>query len=61
MWRCPRCRSRIRIYNANATVLVYEDGVEQESGFEWDSSAQAQCAACNWNGTAGEAFHEAVA
>jgi uncharacterized protein (DUF983 family) len=41
MWRCPRCKSEIRIFEASTTVLVYEDGCEQDDGFEWDDDNKA--------------------
>lgn len=38
MWRCPNCKSEIRIFGATTTVLVYEDGCEQDDGFEWEDN-----------------------
>jgi hypothetical protein len=56
MWRCPKCKARIRILQACASVVVYADGIEQESGFEWDDHSEAECTRCEWHGTAGEAY-----
>ena len=58
MWRCPRCTGNIRILEASAAVIVFDDGVEQDSGFEWDDGAETECTACGWNGTAAETLHE---
>ncbi len=58
MWRCPRCKSSIRIFNASTTILVYPDGTEVDDGFEWDNENEAQCTHCSWKGTAGDAFQE---
>jgi hypothetical protein len=55
MWCCPKCKSEIRIFNARTTVLVYQDGCEQDDGFEWDGDSKAECVSCPWNGTADEA------
>jgi hypothetical protein len=55
MWRCPRCESEIRIFEAKTTILVYADGCEQDDGFEWSDESKAECAECDWEGTAGEA------
>jgi len=43
MWRCPNCKSEIRIFRATTTILVYEDGCEQDDGFEWDDNNEAEC------------------
>lgn len=58
MWRCPKCGSTIRIFNALATVLVYQDGTEVDSGFEWNNENEAECSQCSWRGTVGDAFQE---
>lgn len=58
MWRCPRCGANIRILEARASVIVYSDGVEQDSGFEWDDDSEAECTTCPWKGTEGEACIE---
>lgn len=55
MWRCPKCKSEIRIFAARTTILVYDDGCEQDDGFEWDDDNLAECVSCTWTGTAGEA------
>ena len=55
MWRCPMCKGEIRIFEASTTVLVYEDGCEQDDGFEWADDNKAECISCDWKGTAGEA------
>jgi hypothetical protein len=54
MWRCPRCKGAIRIFGARTTVLVYDDGCEQDDGFEWDETDRAECTECSWIGTADE-------
>jgi len=58
MWRCPKCKSTIRIFEACTTILVYDDGTEAEDGFEWDDENEAECTDCSWKGTAGDAFQE---
>jgi hypothetical protein len=59
MWRCPKCKSEIRIFEACTTIVVFEDGTEtEEEGFEWDDDNRAECVSCEWKGTAGEAFDE---
>jgi hypothetical protein len=58
MWRCPRCKSEIRIFDATTTILVYEDGCEQDDGFEWEDENKAECVSCPWKGTAGDAYDE---
>lgn len=55
MWRCPRCKSEVRIFGVKTTVVVYDDGCEQDDGFEWDGDEKAECVSCTWNGTADEA------
>lgn len=61
MWRCPKCKGSIRIIGAFAAVIVFDDGVEQDSGFEWDDNAEAECTACTWKGIARDAcIEEAV-
>ena len=55
MWRCPSCKSEIRIFEAKTTILVCEDGCEQDDGFEWSDDNKAECVECDWEGTAGEA------
>jgi hypothetical protein len=61
MWRCPRCGSSIRIFDARTTIVVHEDGTQQDAGFEWDDQAEAECVDCTWKGTAGAAYREHVA
>jgi len=58
MCRCPKCKSKIRIFDARATILVYQDGCEQDDGFDWDGDNKAECVSCSWNGTADEAEEE---
>ncbi len=58
MWRCPRCKSTIRIFEACTTILVYDNGTEVDDCFEWDDENEAECTQCSWKGTAGEAFQE---
>jgi hypothetical protein len=60
MWRCPECKSEIRVFHARATVIVSEDGTGREEGFQWDDDNRAECISCPWEGTAGEAFDESV-
>jgi len=33
---------------------VYEDGCEQDDGFEWEGTERAECTECNWKGTAND-------
>ena len=54
MWRCPNCKSEIRIFRATTTILVYEDGCERDDGFEWDDNNEAECTSCDWSGTVGD-------
>ena len=60
MWRCPKCKSEIRIFDARTTIVVYADGTEQDDGFEWDDVSNAECVSCVWKGTAGDAFDGSV-
>jgi hypothetical protein len=60
MWRCPVCRGNIRIFEAVASVILYEDGCEQDSGFEWDDDNEAECTSCNWRGTVASAVEEEI-
>jgi hypothetical protein len=53
MWCCPRCKNVVRIFDAKTTVLVHDDGCEQDDGFEWDGTNRAECT--EWTGTAAEA------
>ena len=59
MWRCPKCKASIRISDVRTTVITYPDGAEA-GDLEWEEENQAECAACDWQGTAGEA-HDAEA
>jgi hypothetical protein len=61
MWCCPRCGGNIRVFDASAAVIVCDDGVEQDSGFEWEEDAKAECTDCEWKGIAADAFEEEVA
>jgi hypothetical protein len=61
MWRCPKCKSEIRIFDARTTILVYEEGCEQDEGFEWEGDNRAECVSCTWAGTADDAYDESVA
>ena len=61
MWRCPKCRAAIRIFDARVTVICYSDGVEEEEGdcsYEWDDKNRAECVSCEWKGTVGETWDE---
>jgi hypothetical protein len=55
MWRCPKCKASIRIYNVRTVVVTYADGAEA-GDLEWGDQNQADCLACDWQGTAGEAY-----
>jgi hypothetical protein len=33
---------------------VYEDGCEQDDGFEWEDNNEAECTSCDWSGTVGD-------
>jgi len=55
---CPICGASVRILEAFASVIIYEDGVEQDSGFEWENDADAECTACDWKGAASEITEE---
>jgi hypothetical protein len=61
MWRCPKCGAKIRIFEVRAAIVVHDDGVEQDSDFEWDDDSSAECTACAWEGIAGESFIEEIA
>lgn len=54
MWRCPKCRGRVRIFGVRTTVIVGPDGTDIDGDVEWDEDNQAECVACEWQGTAGE-------
>jgi hypothetical protein len=54
MWRCPRCKGTVRIFDVRTTVIVYRNGTEIDGDMEWDDENQAECVSCGWQGTAGE-------
>ena len=60
MWRCPECKSCIRIFDARTTVVCYADGTEADGGFEWDDDNKAACVSCEWRGTVGEACDDTI-
>lgn len=56
---CPKCKSEIRIFGAQTTIVLYVDGTEQEDeGFEWDGDNEAECTSCGWHGTVDDAFDD---
>jgi len=61
VWRCPICRSKIRIIDACADIVIHDDGVEQVSDFEWGDDSPAECTNCDWKGPAEDAFIEETA
>ena len=54
MWRCPKCKDRVRIFGVRTTVIVCLDGTEIDGDIEWDEENEAECVTCDWQGTAGE-------
>jgi len=60
MWRCPKCKADIRIFDVKTTVLTCADGAEA-GDLEWEDENPAECSVCNWQGTAGEAYCNPVA
>jgi hypothetical protein len=55
MWRCPKCKAGIRIFDVRTTAITYADGAEA-GDLEWGDENHAECKVCNWQGTAGEAY-----
>lgn len=55
MWRSPKCKAAIRILDARTVVITYPGGAEARD-LEWEDENQAECVACDWQGTAGEAY-----
>ena len=55
---CPKCKSEIRIFGAQTTVVLYEDGTEQEDGFEWGGDNDVECTSCDWHGKVNDAFDD---
>lgn len=39
------------------TVITYADGADA-GDLEWGDENQAECLACDWQGTAGEAYED---
>jgi len=60
MWRCPKCKAGIRVFDVRTTVVTYPDGAEA-GDLEWGQENQAECLVCNWRGTAGEAYVDQAA
>jgi hypothetical protein len=58
MERCPKCKSEIRIFAAQTTIVLYEDGTEQEDGFEWNGDNEVECTSCDWQGTIDNTFDD---
>ena len=56
MWRCPKCKANIRIFDARTTIAVHPDGTEVVGDIEWDDGNLAECVSCSWKGTAGKAY-----
>jgi len=54
MWRCPRCKGYVRIFEVRTTVIVYADGTEIDGDLEWDGENRAECVSCGWVGVAEE-------
>lgn len=61
MWRCPKCKASIRIFDVRTTIVTYPDGTEVAGDVEWVDGNQAECVSCTWKGTAGEAYDETAA
>jgi hypothetical protein len=61
MWRCPKCKASIRIFDVRTTVVTHFDGTEIDGDLEWDDENTAECILCDWQGTAGGAFSEEAA
>ncbi len=55
MWRCPKCKADIRILDVSTDVIVHRDGAEA-CDLQWGDENQAECQACDWQGTAGQAY-----
>jgi len=55
MWRCPKCKAGIRIFEVHTTIVTYSDGTEVDGNMEWEDENEAECISCDWKGTAGEA------
>jgi hypothetical protein len=58
MWVCPRCKESIRVLDVRTSVVVFQDGVEVNGDVSWADENRAECTACAWTGTAGEAWVE---
>jgi hypothetical protein len=54
MWRCPKCKDKVRIFGVRTTVIVCPDGTEVDGDMEWDKGNRAECVSCGWEGTAGQ-------
>lgn len=48
---CPKCKTGMIEIEANITVLLDGDDIEEQSGYEWDDSSSATCRNCDWSGT----------
>lgn len=60
MWRCPKCKAGIRIFDVRTTVVAHPNGTEVDGDLEWDDENEVACVSCTWEGTAGEAYHDEV-
>lgn len=61
MWRCPKCKAGIRIFDARTTVIIHTTDGAEPGDLEWGDGNQAECLACDWMGIAGEAYVEDAA
>ena len=46
MWRCPKCKASIRIFDVRTTIVTYPDGTEVAGDVEWVDGNQAECVSC---------------
>jgi len=60
MWRCPRCKANIRIFDVRTIIVAYPNGAEVDGDLQWNDENDAECLSCKWQGSAGEAWDEAV-
>lgn len=53
--RCPKCKTRepLEIY-AECRVVMYDDGSDTASEFEWDENSHINCPHCGHGGKASE-------
>ncbi len=61
MWRCPKCKAGVRIFDVRTVVVTHHNGPEVAGDLEWEDENRAECVCCDWEGTAGEAFNEEAA